>query len=86
VYKLFEMYSDSLIILSFLKQVEGITNEMANYLTMALDPNSANLYKMMVGQIENYNQRIDKLQEELETILKSKNITIVELFHRIAMR
>ncbi len=86
MYKLFEMYSDSLIILSFLKQVEGITNEMANYLTMALDPNSANLYKMMVGQIENYNQRIDKLQEELETILKSKNITIVELFHRIAMR
>ncbi len=59
---------------------------MANYLTMALDPNSANLYKMMVGQIENYNQRIDKLQEELETILKSKNLTIVELFHKIAMR
>ena len=70
----------------FFNQVEGITNEMANYLTMALDPNTANLFKMMVGQIENYKQRIDKLQDELDKILKSKNITIVDLFHRIAMR
>jgi len=53
---------------------------------MALDPNSANLYKMMIGQIENYKQRINNLQDELDSILKSKNITIVDLFHKIAMR
>ncbi len=30
---------------NYLQLVEGITNEMANYLTMALDPNVANLYQ-----------------------------------------
>jgi len=66
--------------------VEGITNEMANYLTMALDPNSSNLYKMMSDQIGNYKKRITELQDELDRILKLKNITIVDLFHRIAIR
>ena len=59
---------------------------MANYLTMALDPNSSNLYKMMSEQIGNYKKRILELQDELDRILKFKNITIVDLFHRIAIR
>ena len=31
--------------------VEGITNEMANFITMSLDPNAANLYKLMSNQV-----------------------------------
>ena len=53
---------------------------------MALDPNSSNLYKMMSEQIGNYKKRILELQDELDRILKFKNITIVDLFHRIAIR
>ena len=59
---------------------------MANFLTMTLDPNAAFLRKMMANQIENYQNRIDQLQEELDRMLQTKNITIVELFHRIAIR
>jgi len=59
---------------------------MANFLTMTLDPNAAFLRKMMANQIGNYQNRIDQLQEELDGMLDTKNITIVELFHRIAIR
>jgi hypothetical protein len=53
---------------------------------MALDPNAAFLRKMMSNQIGNYQNRMDQLQEELDKMLIRKNITIVQLFHRIAIR
>ncbi len=59
---------------------------MANYLTMALDPNAANLFKMMSSQIVQYKNRMKELELELDQILKSKGISIVELFHRVAIR
>ena len=65
---------------------QGITNEMANYLTMALDPNAASIYELMKEQIENYEDRMKELQDELDEILISRNISIVELFHKIAIR
>ncbi len=65
---------------------EGISNEMANYLTMALDPNAANIYELMSKQIPNYREKIMNLEDELDEILISKNISIVNLFHKIAIR
>ena len=59
---------------------------MANYLTMALDPNAANIYELMSKQIPNYREKIMNLEDELDEILISKNISIVELFHKIAIR
>ena len=59
---------------------------MANYLTMALDPNAANIYELMSKQIPNYQEKIMNLEDELDEILISKNISIVNLFHKIAIR
>jgi hypothetical protein len=59
---------------------------MANYLTMALDPNAANIYELMSKQIPNYREKIMNLEDELDEILISKNISIVNLFHKIAIR
>ena len=65
---------------------EGISNEMANYITMALDPNAGHTFALMNDQIGNYQKNITRLEKELETILRTKNITIVDLFHKIAIR
>jgi hypothetical protein len=59
---------------------------MANYLTMALDPNAANLYRLMSYQIGNHAKRMEELENELEKILTTRNITIVELMKKIAIR
>jgi hypothetical protein len=59
---------------------------MANYLTMALDPNAANLFKLLSFQKGNHAQRLEQLELELNRMLKAKNITIVELMKRIAIR
>ena len=59
---------------------------MANYLTMALDPNAGNLYKLMNNQIGNYKRNIQQLEYELDKILYVRNLTIVDLFHKIAMK
>ena len=53
---------------------------------MNLDPNAANLYKLMLNQVDNYQNIIDDLEAELDRILRSKNLTIVDLYHRIAIR
>ena len=74
------------MLITFTISVEGITNEMANYITMALDPNAGNLYKLMNNQIGNYEKKMEILQSELEQILLVRNLTIVDLFHKIAVR
>ena len=50
-------------------------------MTMALDPNAANIYELMSDQIENYQERILQLEDELDEILLSRNISVIELFH-----
>jgi hypothetical protein len=59
---------------------------MANYMTMALDPSAGAIYQLMSRQISNYQDRIAELEDQLDQILLSKNITIMDLFHRIAIR
>ena len=59
---------------------------MANYLTMSLDPNAGSLYHLMSSQVNTYQQKIKDLEKELDDILRLKNLTIVELFHKIAIR
>ena len=66
--------------------VEGISNEMANYLTMALDPNAASLYRLMSFQIGSHAKRMEELENELDKILRTRNITIVDLMKKIAIR
>ena len=65
---------------------EGISNDLANYLTMALDPNAGNIFELMKSQIPKYEERIMELEDELDMILSGQNISIVELFHKVAIK
>ncbi len=71
--------------IEFFKE-EGISDDMANYITMALDPSAGAIYQLMSRQISNYEDRIAELEDQLDQVLLSKNITILDLFHRIAIR
>ena len=65
---------------------EGISNEMANFLTMALDPHAGNIFQLMNHQIPNYQEKILDLEDELDEILQTRNISILQLFQRVAIR
>jgi len=58
---------------------------MANYLTMALDPNAGNIHDLMSGQVDHYQEQMMDLEDELQDILLAKNISIIDLFHKIAI-
>lgn len=66
--------------------VEGISPSLANYMTMALDPNVGHLVSFMREEIPNYDNLLSELQNELDQKLDSQKLTLVELYHRIAMR
>jgi len=63
-----------------------VSEDLANYMSMAVDPSAGNIVDLMSQQIPNYREGIDKLENELQEKLKAKNVTILELFHRIAIR
>ena len=54
-------------------------------MTMALDPNVAQLVRYMSKKISNYETLLKKLQFELELKLYTSNISIIDLFHRVAI-
>jgi hypothetical protein len=58
---------------------------MANYLTMALDPNAGNIHDLMSGQVDHYQEQMMDLEDELQDILLAKNTTIIDLFYKIAI-
>ena len=55
-------------------------------MTMALDPNVGHLVSFMREEIPNYDNLLSELQNELDQKLDSQKLTLVELYHRIAMR
>jgi hypothetical protein len=65
---------------------EGISNNLANYMTMALDPNVDNLVKYMTREIPAYSKLLEQLQLELEIKLLQSKLTVLELFHKVAIR
>ena len=58
---------------------------MANYMTMALDPNVGHLVKYMTREVSEYGALLDQLQGELDIKLNSSNMTILDLFHKVAI-
>jgi hypothetical protein len=66
--------------------VEGVSPSLANYMTMALDPNVGHLVSFMREEVPTYDQLLKDLQLELDQKLDSQNITLIELYHRIAMK
>ena len=69
-----------------LKLGEGVSEDLANYMSMALDPSAGNTADLMSQQIPNYREGIENLERELQEKLTAKNVTILELFHKIAIR
>jgi hypothetical protein len=65
---------------------EGISNNLANYMTMALDPNVGHLVRYMTREVPDYPRLLEQLQEELDTKLSTSNMTILELFHKVAIK
>ena len=55
-------------------------------MTMALDPNVPELVDQMKNIVPDYLQHLDELQTMLEHKLRTENLTLVELYHKIAMR
>jgi hypothetical protein len=58
---------------------------MANYLTMALDPNVATLYEFLVQMSPQLVLMISHLETELDALLVKHNFDIVDLYHKIAI-
>jgi hypothetical protein len=46
-----------------------VSDELANYLTMALDPSAGNIVELMSQQVPGYRDRINKLEGELVPIV-----------------
>jgi hypothetical protein len=55
-------------------------------MTMALDPNVGHLVKYMTREVPAYPILLDRLQEELDRKLNTSNLTILELFHKVAIK
>ena len=55
-------------------------------MTMAFDPNVGHLVSFMREEVPTYDQLLKDLQSELDDKLDSQNLTLIELFHKIAMK
>ncbi len=67
-------------------KAEGISNNLANYMTMALDPNVGHLVKYMNREVPAYGQLLDQLQQELDVKLIHSKMSVLDLFHKVAIR
>jgi hypothetical protein len=65
---------------------EGISNNLANYMTMAIDPNVGHIVRFMEKEIPTYRKTLADLQEELKKKLNSTGLSLPELFHKVAIR
>ena len=64
----------------------GISNEMANYLTMVFDPMAPSIRAAKTEQNSSYAGRLANLSAELDRLLSSKNMTFLELMNAVAVR
>lgn len=55
-------------------------------MTMALDPNVGHIVQHMEKVIPTYKETLDGLQVELDEKLRSQKATLLELFHKVAIR
>ena len=64
----------------------GISNEMANYLTMVFDPMAPSIRAAKTEKNSSYADRLANLSAELDRLLSSKNMTFLELMNAVAVR
>lgn len=60
---------------------------MANYMTMALDPNSKGIWENVADFNETFKETLNSLWTDLDDIIDTKfNGSIVDLFQAVAMK
>lgn len=67
----------------------GIDNDLAGYMTFAVNPNAQRYLKFMEDEDNSTQSVTDRLKQqskELASILKANNLNILELYHKVAVR
>ena len=64
----------------------GISEEMANYMTMVFDPMAPIVKAAKTEQNRSYADRLRNLSEQLDEILADKNLTFRDLMNAVAVR
>ncbi len=66
-----------------------MTDELANYITLALDPGLSGFYNYMAsdesGMGSSFRDAMDNMAMQLDTILSQFNITLDVLFEELAL-
>jgi len=65
---------------------EGLSNDLVSYLSVVFDPNAGHLHKMLAREVPDFTTRVANAEKELKKHLADNHITIIDLFHRIAIR
>jgi hypothetical protein len=55
-------------------------------MTMAIDPNAGKIVQFMKQEISNYSEMLISLETELQNKLQSSQLTLPQLFHKVAVR
>ena len=64
----------------------NISNALANYITMSLDPSAGVLYYFFKDMIPDLKNQYEGLENELDEILEKHDIDIVQLFKKLAIK
>ena len=66
---------------------ENISTNLANYMTIALDPNSKGHIESMKQWGSSFPRLLEELDEELDTLLEEKyEDSLLKLFEKVAIR
>ena len=64
----------------------NIGDDLANYMTMVFDPSAKFIQSKMSVLITNYSETLNRLEDELHSVMDIHNKTFVELLDSVAVR
>ena len=64
----------------------NISDDLANYMTMVFDPSAKFIQSKMSVLITNYSETLNRLEDELHSVMDIHNKTFVELLDSVAVR
>ena len=64
----------------------NISDDLANYMTMVFDPSAKFIKSKMSVWISNYTETLNRLEDELHSVMDIHNKTFVELLDSVAVR
>ena len=64
----------------------NISDDLTNYMTMVFDPSAKFIQSKMSVLITNYSETLNRLEDELHSVMDIHNKTFVELLDSVAVR